>query len=211
MSERRNSFWIGSGGFDGILAPILALVLIGLAIATYSQFSWTNNALSDLGIVPGATASLFNFGLILSGVLSLHFAVGLYQFLDKHIVGKFGAVIFAAASLSLDAIGWTPENIRPFHYIFSVMFFSLVPISLLVVASYFFITRQRRFAAFTFLIAVLAAAPWVLYFLVQYVPNVAIPELLSALAGSAWIIVVGLRMLKLGLKMQKTQSHPENS
>jgi hypothetical membrane protein len=46
------------------------------------------------------------------------------------------------------------------------------------------------------LIAVLAAAPWVLFFVVQYVQGVAIPELLSALAGAAWTVVIGWKMFK---------------
>src|SRR3990170_4206434 len=118
----------------GISTPVFAFVFIALSILTYPQFSWTNNALSDLGIVPGATASLFNYGLIVSGFFALNFAIGLYKFLDKNVLGKVGAVIFAAAGFSLEGIGWTPENVHPFnlptHYFFSVAFFSLVPISL---------------------------------------------------------------------------------
>lgn len=213
MSESPKSFWIRSGGFDGIVTPIVAFTLIGLSIATYPEFSWLNNALSDLGVVPGATASLFNFGLVVSGLLALHFAIGLFKFLDKNILGKVGAVVFAAASFSLEGIGWTPENVHPFnlpmHYFFSVAFFSLVPISLLLIGGYFLISREKRLANFTLLIAVLAAAPWVLYFLFQYVPGVAIPELLSALAGSAWTVVVGWRMYKAGSQMYKIASQPK--
>jgi hypothetical membrane protein len=134
--------------------------------------------------------------LFVSGLFSLNFAIGLFKFLGKHITGKIGAIIFAAASLSLIGIGVTPENIRPFHYIFSVAFFSLVPISLLVIASYFLVMRQKPLAAFTLLIAILAAAPWVLFFQIHYVQGVAIPELLSALAGAVWSVVIGWKMFK---------------
>ena len=192
------------GGPAGIVTPIFAFTFIALAIATYPEFSWVNNALSDLGVVPGITATLFNYGLYASGLLSLNFAIGLYKFLNKHALGKIGAVVFVAASLSLEGIGITPENIRPFHYFFSVAFFSLVPISLLVIAGYFLITRQKPLATFTLLIAVLAAAPWALYFMVQYVPGVAIPELLSAIAGATWAVVIGWKMIK-------TASHPKSS
>jgi hypothetical membrane protein len=71
-----------------------------------------------------------------------------------------------------------------------------MPISLLIIASYFLLTRQRRLGTFTFLIAILAAIPWILYFSIHYVPGVAIPELLSALAGAAWAVVIGWKMLK---------------
>ena len=204
LYERRQSGWLTRGGGTGIFTPVFAFVFIALSILTYPQFSWTNNALSDLGVVPGVTATLFNFGLYVSGLLSLIFAIGLYKYLSKNILGKIGAIVFFAANLSLEGIGWAPENIRPFHYIFSVAFFTLVPIALLVIAGYLFITSEKRLAEFTLLIAVLAAAPWVLYFLVQYVPGVAIPELLSALAGSAWTVVVGWKMYQAGSRMYPT-------
>jgi hypothetical membrane protein len=192
------------GGVAGILTPVLAFTFIGLAIATYPQFSWVDNALSDLGVVRGITSTLFNFGLFVSGLFSVNFAIGLFKFLGKHLTGKIGAVIFILASLSLMGIGVTPENIEPFHYIFSVAFFSLVPFSLLVIASYFLVTRQKPIATFTVLIAVLAAAPWVLFFGIHYVQGVAIPELLSALAGTVWAIVIGWKMFKAA-------SHTKNS
>ena len=196
LSESEKSFWVRFGGIAGILAPVLAFTFIGLAIATYPQFSWVDNALSDLGVVPSITSSLFNFGLFVSGLLSFNLSIGLYKFLNKHATGKIGAVTFAAASLSLMGIGTTPEDIRPFHYIFSVAFFSLVPISLLVIAAYFMVTRQKTLAIFTLLIAVLAVAPWVLFLQIHYVQGVAIPELLSALAGAMWAVVIGWKMFK---------------
>ena len=196
MSERQESTWIRLGGPAGIITPAVAFTFIGLSIATYPQFSWMNNALSDLGVVSGATSSLFNFGLFVAGLLSLNFAFGLYRFLDKRLIGKVGAVLFVVASLSLIGIGIANENFSPFHYIFSVMFFTFMPISLLVIAGYFLISRQKSSAAFTLFIGILAAAPWVLYFIVQYASGVAIPELLSGLAGSAWAVVTGWMMLK---------------
>ena len=196
LSEPRESFWIRWGGIAGILTPVLAFTFIGLAIATYPAFSWANNALSDLGVVSGNTATLFNFGLFVSGLFSFNFAIGLYKFLNKHVTGKTGAIIFGAASLSLMGIGITPENIRPFHYIFSVAYFSLVPISLLFIAGFFLIAREKPVATFTLLIAVFAAVEWIVYFQIQYVQGVAIPELLSALAGAAWAVVTGWKMFK---------------
>ena len=198
----------------GIIVPVVAFTFIVLSILTYPQFSWTNNALSDLGVVPGITATLFNFGLYASGLMSVWFAVGLYKCLNKNVVGKIGALIFGAASLGLEGIGWAPEGTNafnfPWHYFFSVLFFVLVPIALLVIVSYFLTTHEAHLAGFTLLIAITAAAPWVLFFAVQYVPGVAIPELISALAASAWSITVGWRMYQAGLLMQKGALQPKN-
>jgi hypothetical membrane protein len=203
LSEPQKSVWLRIGGVAGILTPILAFTFIGLAIATYPGFSWFDNALSDLGVVSGVTAPLFNFGLFISGLLGLNFATGLYKFFSRNASGKIGSVIFAAASLSLMGIGVTPENIRPFHYILSVAFFSLVPISLLAIAAYFLITRQNPLAGFTLLIAITAVIPWALYFSIHYVEGVAIPEVLSALAGAAWTVIVGWKMFEAGSQLKR--------
>jgi hypothetical membrane protein len=195
---------------DGIATPVIAFTLIFLAVLTYPQFSWTSNALSDLGVIPGITAILFNFGLIVSGLLSLIFAYGLIKFLNKNVIGKAGAIAFGAASLALEGIGWAPENVHtfnfPWHIFFSVAFFTLVPIALLGIAIYFLLVHEKQLAGFTLLIAIVAAAPWVLYFFVQYVPGVAIPELISALAASAWAITIGWRMYHAGSAMYTATS-----
>jgi hypothetical membrane protein len=68
-------------GICGFLTPILAFALIFSAIASYPEFSWVDNALSDLGIVEGITALLFNSGLLIGGALCFIFATGLFMFL----------------------------------------------------------------------------------------------------------------------------------
>jgi hypothetical membrane protein len=196
----------------GIVVPIVAFTFIGLSILTYPQFSLTNNALSDLGVVPGVTATLFNFGLFASGLMSLWFAIGLYNFLSEKVLGKLGATVFGAVGLALEGIGWAPEGTNvfnfPWHYFFSVTFFTLMPIALLVIVGYFLTTRQKELSLFTLLTALVAAAPWVLYFLVRYVPGVAIPELISALTASVWAMVIGWKMFKSASFTQETDSCP---
>jgi hypothetical membrane protein len=198
----------------GIFVPVVAFTFIILSILSYPQFSLTNNALSDLGVVPGITSTLFNFGLYASGLMSLWFAIGLYKYLNKNVLGKIGAIVFGAASMALEGIGWAPEGTNAFnfqwHYFFSVLFFASVPIALLVIVTYLLTTRETHLAEFTLLIAIIAAAPWVTYFAVQYVPGVAIPELISALAASAWSITVGWKMWQVGTAMYKSATQPKN-
>jgi len=196
MAKSTDALWLKAAGICGFLAPLVAFALIFSAIASYPEFSWTDNALSDLGVVEGITSVLFNSGLILGGVLCVVFAAGLFVFLKKRIVGKLGAVIFVLASLALFAIGVFPENVRPVHYLVSVLFFMLLPISMLVNIGAFWLMRQARMALFTLIVAIAAAAPWVLYFAIQYVPNVAVPEAVSAFAGSVWAVVLSGKMLR---------------
>jgi len=196
MAKFNNALWLKVAGICGFLTPLVAFALIFSAIASYSEFSWTDNALSDLGVVEGITATLFNSGLLIGGVLCFVFATGLFAFLKKHIAGKIGAFTFALASLALLAIGVFPENIRPTHYIVSVMFFMLLPIAMLIIAGAFWLMHKTRMAAFTLLVAVTAATPWILYFAIPYAPNVAVPEAVSAFAGAVWAVTLSGKMLK---------------
>jgi hypothetical membrane protein len=185
------------GAVSGIATPVLAFSCILTAIASYPAFSWTNNALSDLGIIPGVTGPVLNFGLYSSGLFVFNFAVfGLFNYLGNDWIGKIGAVMFVATGVALMGIGVFPENVVPYHYLFSVAFFVLLPISLLVVTGAFAFKRQAKMALFTLLTAAATATPWILYFTIHYVQGVAIPEFASALAGSVWIVVLGYKMLK---------------
>ena len=188
--------WLKLAGVTGILTPVSAFLFIGLAIISYRQFSWTLNALSDLGVVSGVMALLFNFGLFVSGILALIFSIGLFITLGESTIGKVGAGIFVLACLSLEGISLFPENMRPFHYAFSVAFFVLLPIALLVIVGYYLKTGQKGKAGFTFLVAIIAAAPWVLQFTVPYVSGFAVPEAISAAAGSVWTLFLSYKMLK---------------
>jgi len=184
------------GEASGIVAPILGFTCILTAVASYPEFSWTNNALSDLGVIEGVTGPVFNFGLYCSGLFFLKFAAfGLFKYFENW-VGKIGASTFAATSVALVGIGIAHENIKPYHYLFSVAFFALLPISLFIIAAAFALKRQTKLALFTLFIAITTATSWILYFTVHYANGVAIPEFTSAMAGSVWMIVFGYKMLK---------------
>ena len=196
MSEPRNFVYQRMGAASGIIAPIVAFICILAAIASYPTFSWSNNALSDLGVVSGITASLFNFGLFASGVLAFNFSIfGLFTYFRKSWMGKIGSTVFGAATIALIAISVFNENFSPTHYLVSVAFFSLAPIALFILTFGFWLSHQRGNAVFTVAVGVAAALPWILFFTFNYVPNVAIPEFLSALALSVWAVVIGKKML----------------
>lgn len=196
MSEHPNLVKQETGAASGIVAPIVAFVCILSAIASYPAFSWSNNALSDLGIVPGMASSLFNFGLLASGVLAFNFAIfGLFTYFGKSWMGKIGSMVFAAATLALIAISVFNEHFSPTHYLVSVAFFTLAPIALFILTFGFWLCHQHGLAAFTVTVGVAAALPWLLLFTFNYVPNVAIPEFISGVAVSAWVIVLSKRML----------------
>jgi hypothetical membrane protein len=203
LSRRKNTLLL-SGGAGGVTAPVVAFTCILISIASYPAFSWTNNALSDLGIIPGITGPVFNFGLYCSGLLVLKFAAfGLFKYLGSWM-GKIGAATFAATAVVLIGIGVAPENVVPYHYLFSLAFFTLLPISLFIITVAFAFKHQTKLALFTLLTAAATATPWILQFTIHYVQGVAIPEFASAVAGSVWAVLLGYKMLKAASQPKKT-------
>jgi len=66
----------------GLVAPLIAIIFIVTSIVLSPWFSWWSNALSDLGrsaatdVAPKSeVAPLFNFGLLLSGFLTILYAI----------------------------------------------------------------------------------------------------------------------------------------
>jgi hypothetical membrane protein len=184
--------WYRVAGVSGILAPLVAFTCILLAIAYSPEFSWAENALSDLGVQHGITAVLFNSGLIISGLLSLVFALGLLLYPRGKILGKIGAFILVLDALALTAIGVFPENVRPAHLYASVTFFVLFPISLLFIGVALLQISQKSFGLFTFSAAIVAVLVWA----IPHGGGIAIPETIAALSVSTWSIVLGFRLLK---------------
>lgn len=210
MPKLRSVTWLKISGICGLLTPIVAFSCIFLAIYFAPEFSWTHNALSDLGVMPGVTAALFNYGLIGSGVLGLIFATSLPSVVSLWEVssadgqsrviphrGHVGALFFLSACIALTAIGVFPEDARPMHVIASVAFFVLLICALLSLGIGFWQLKQKQWAAFTLLFGAVAAAPWLLLLIVRYVSGVAIPEFIAAVAGGLWAAIFGFKMLRL--------------
>jgi len=185
------------GAVCGFLVPIVAFGSIGIAILSYPAFSWVNNALSDLGVVAGVTAPVFNLGLLTAGLLCFFFAVtGLFSYFKSGVVGKLGVGFFVVAAVWLMAIGVFNESFWPIHFIVAVLFFVTLPVALLVLTVALYLRREVKLAVFTLISSIVAAVPWVLYVIVFYVPNVAIPEAISSLIGSIWIVTLSYRIFK---------------
>ena len=161
------------------------------------HFSWTNNALSDLGVVSGITSLTLQLWACCQWILSFQLLpyLAYITYLWEKLGGQNWLSCFCGRNLALIAIGIFNENFSPTHYFVSVAFFMLVPISLFILTCAFWLSHQRGMAVFTVLVGVAAALPWLLLFAFNYVPNVAIPEFLSGLAVSVWAVVVGKKML----------------
>jgi hypothetical membrane protein len=188
--------WIKVTGVFGIMTPIIAFGCILSAISSATDFSWTDNALSDLGVMPEPTSTIFNIGLIISGILAGLFASGIYFDFGKNMLGRSGTIVFLFSAAALTAIGIFPESMKPTHFYASVAFFALFPISLILLTAAYFRSAKRAKGWFTLTVALFAALIWMLEFSFRYVPGVAIPEALSAVAVSLWTVITSFQLAK---------------
>ena len=87
-------------GACGIASQVVGLTVISVAISGSPCFDWAEAELSILG-VEGPFTGLFNGGLILSGLLSMVFALGLGKSLAPSLLGRWGAISLLLSSVGL--------------------------------------------------------------------------------------------------------------
>ena len=169
-----------------VVGTVIAFVAILTTTTVAPWFSWTGNALSDLGHHDRATASLFNGGLIVAGLVGAAFPVWLVFDTDGTF-RRLGAVVVAATLLDLALIGFFPTP-HSLHGTVSVLFFVGVTLGLVVWGVGDIVAGSRRRGGAIAAGGIFHAAFWVFWMssLVQY-EGVAIPEFAGAvaLAGTA--------------------------
>ena len=126
----KSSYLIKLSGTCGIVLPIVTLLNLFLAIQGEPWFSWTENAISDLGRSEVASSTFFNYSIILVGVLLLIFSVGLAKILmDDKPEGKIGPVLFSLSSIFLIGIGLIPSPDLSHDYVSGLFFVVLLPLA----------------------------------------------------------------------------------
>ena len=176
MKEKRYALF-------GVAGPLLAYLFIVVSIGLSPWFRWEQNALSDLGhATRSSVAPVYNFGLLLGGLLLAIYAVTAFR---SHARWTSYSLVFSAFSLQLVAV--FDEVYGFLHFAVSVLFFvSLAPTSIL-----YFVERKSHLALISFAIGL---ASWVLYWMKVYSAGVAVPETISSVAATAWIIHSALKI-----------------
>jgi hypothetical membrane protein len=188
--DRKQSGITRVAGICGILIPVVIFTCLGLSLASSPWFTWTQHALSDLGISKD-TEVLFNFGMVIGGILTLIFSFGLRKMLSN----KTGAYILALSSLALIGIGLFPETIFALHFITSASFFVLLTIALLIIGiTINHNSFERSIGIPALAIALIAIGSVVFLF---YVEGIAISEALSCFPAFVWCLSVGVKMARL--------------
>jgi len=186
----------------GLLVPLIAYGFIFIAILNAPWFSWYKNALSDLGAHQGSDI-IFNTGLMIAGILETLFAYGLFKEF-KDLTRRIGAAILVFSGIALFGIGLFPETYETIHLYFSIAFFVSFPFGIFALGLSYIRNKENLLLgilAVLFFVAsgIIWAFPWKAY----GITGVAIPEFLSSLCGTIYIIAISLELLKTG-RAEKT-------
>lgn len=177
MSDKRSALL-------GVVGPLVAYVFISASIMFSPWFSWQSNALSDLGhSVNSGVAPLFNFGLFLTGFLII-----IYSIKPLKNYAKYTSCCLLIAAFMLQLVAVFDEVYGLLHFAVSVLFFASLGVSSIVYA----IEKKSILAAVAFIIGL---GSWMLLWTGVYGGGVAIPETISSIAVTSWIIFAALRIL----------------
>lgn len=183
--------------YFGIAAVVLSYSLITISIALSPWFSWTNNALSDLGNTArnafGPAAFVFDTGLTLGGLFALVFILLHLKDAKFHWKYLVWGIPLVLSSISLMLIGIFNESFGSIHLIVSVIFFFMTAITLLAYSYISFPLGAPRIGAVALILGVFCAAMWIVKFPWQ---GVAIQETVTSTASAIFVLLIARRVIK---------------
>ncbi|NWF96339.1 MAG: DUF998 domain-containing protein [Candidatus Thorarchaeota archaeon] len=175
----------------GIIGPLVALTCIGIAILLSPWFTWTGNALSDLGRYGNGlpAAVVFNAGLVTTALLMLVYVY--FLILDgKDKWTKLGFVPLVVALVFLALIGVFSEDFGVIHFYVSVGFFASFPWSMWMTGFVRVLLHRVRdlFAVVSLILPFLSVYMWGGWYggLFPTLTGNAIPEITTALSAIGW-------------------------
>ncbi|MCC6013386.1 MAG: DUF998 domain-containing protein [Candidatus Verstraetearchaeota archaeon] len=159
----------------GICAIIVLYSSIIVSILISPWFDITKNALSDLGNLTHNSCIIFNFGLLLSGLLTILYSITVVRF--QALKTSYFLIL---VGFSMQLVGLFCENYGIIHFYVSILlFFLLIPTSI----TYFI--EKRCYIALLILIEI---PLWILYFQGFLFKGAAIPEIISSILVIPWLL-----------------------
>jgi len=176
----------------GILGMLILYIFIFAAILVSPWFSWTSNALSDLGNITRETSPIFNAGIIISGIVIVIFPLGLTSRAKTNTVEYSGTIALIVSAIALIGVGIFPENYILEHVITAGTMFLLNTVGLFLFGLAFIRSESMKsLGVVSFFLAIASAVIWVPI----WGRGIAIPEIIASAAVYILILVLSARML----------------
>ena len=172
---------------------------VAAAVAQSPWFSWTENALSDLGHPSHSSQLTFNIGLMVAGLVDLWFIGNLWTQVRRNARERSAIICLALGSLSLAFIGLFNESFGDLHFIVSGTYFAFIPVGIALFAPAA-ARADERLGRLSLLIAVMSALLGIsiltaIEFRTPFTSQ-AIPELLASIIFGVWTCWAALLMWK---------------
>lgn len=170
------------------ISPLRPLFVFHTAIPVPNTgYSIPDQYLSELGV--GPTAAMYNYGLMVTGLLATAFFPLLYRLLEGSLAAKISVILGVAGSVALIGVGVFPMHIPGPHGFFSAAFFTLIGLAILF-ASYAMIRGEFFPRAISWLGVIVIVADVVLALL----GNPA-SEWGTTILFIIWVYAVGITMI----------------
>jgi len=192
----RNHLLIRVSGLCGILGSILTLVMVFGATVISPWFRWDTNALSELGV--GEVSLIFNSAVVIGGVLNFIFALGTRKYLPRRRVVRIGAALIMLSSVCLVLVGIFTIEYHFAHAVVSLGYFVSAPIGFILIG----LETERGTIETLSIIAGIAALLTIfmlpmMFLLTPFKVGFAVPEIIEALILAAWIVFMGVKLLRV--------------
>ena len=161
-------------GSSTIIIPFIFIV----ASIRYSPwFSWSRNALSDLGhATRSSVAPLFNLGLLTGGALLIVYAI---TRLSK---------VFPRTSYAICLIGFSTQLVAVFDEVYGILHFAAAIATFLSVILATLIYATESGEKWPIPVLLLGLSSWIAYYNRIIKCGPAVPEALFSIAASCWYV-----------------------
>lgn len=184
---------------SGVLAAGVSLGCLLLATMISPTFTWTGNALSNLGVAwteagTAMTARLFNGGLLLGTLLGWVFA----YFLWTQAASRGKRLVAALLALTLAAMGGIalfPQG-TDLHFPVAVTFYVMITVTIWTDAVVVRDTVEGQRGAVATWLGAANVGAWVVWAATGPVrrPGLALPEIVGAFVFALWILSSAIRL-----------------
>jgi hypothetical membrane protein len=187
-------------GLIGIVAPIFGLsAVFASTLLCGGGFSWSSNALSDLGV--SQVANIFNYSLIVVGILNFIFSIGFVKAYARSALFYLGGIILILGGGSLSLVGVFTEAYGVLHLYVSLGYFVLFPIAMMLIGLAFIRMNMQTKGYPSILAGIIALLVILGGLTLQWHTwlglGFAVPEYVEAIVIAVWTVRMGVSLMLL--------------
>jgi len=178
-------------GVCGIISQLIGITALVVVISRCPGFNWAEDHISFFG-VEGSTKAIYNSGLIIAGLFSLIFAIGLGRCFLSGWLGQSAMVFLILGSAAVFTMGICPRTWDFAHGASTVAFYVCIIVALVLTGVAAITASQMTWGLLSIITAALVTA---LLLIPGPLAGGGITQLLAYLPWALWTIALGIMLL----------------